>query len=174
MAAVLLSNSDRVAVVDDCDVAEVSHYRWRLVRVTGGREYVRAWDSARRRPVYLHPVVLYGPLLAMLFDRAPQIDHADRDGLNCRRTNLRACDHRDNARNSMGQPGRRKSEFKGVSFIGSGSNRGKWRATISLPGRRQIHLGYFRDEESAARTYDRAAREYFGQFARMNLPAAAA
>jgi hypothetical protein len=91
------------------------------------------------------------------------IDHVNGDGLDNRKSNLRACSHRENMRN------RNKwleysSPFKGVFF---GEEDLLWRCEIKADGER-LRLGRFASEHAAARQYDRAARLMFGRFARTN------
>lgn len=57
------------------------------------------------------------------------------------------------------------SGFRGVSFH---RRTGRWRASICVD-RRQVHLGHFATPEAAAVAYDAAAREHFGEFARLNF-----
>ena len=47
--------------------------------------------------------------------------------------------------------------------------RGCWQAQIQVDGKRHF-LGYFTVKEDAARAYDDAAVEAFGEFAQRNLP----
>lgn len=54
-------------------------------------------------------------------------------------------------------------KYKGVSK-GSGKN---YRARIKIDGK-ELRLGTFSDPIDAARAYDRAAKEFFGEFARLN------
>jgi hypothetical protein len=92
-------------------------------------------------------------------------DHIDRNGLNCRRSNLRAADssqqqaHRGCQKNNS-------SGFKGVSWFKA---LGKWQARIQV-NRKQRHLGFFDDKIEAAKVRDRAALEAFGEFAVLNFP----
>jgi hypothetical protein len=58
------------------------------------------------------------------------------------------------------------SRFKGVSWDKS---KGKWVAQIKRTGR-QRHLGRYDDEIAAAEAYDEAARETWGEHARLNFP----
>jgi hypothetical protein len=62
----------------------------------------------------------------------------------------------------------RWSQYRGVSWDSRG---GKWLVQI-WHGGKQHHLGYFADEEEAARAYDAQARELKGDAARLNFPAA--
>jgi hypothetical protein len=58
------------------------------------------------------------------------------------------------------------SRFKGVCWD---KRRGRWIALIKLDGVSR-HLGRFDDELAAAEAYDDAARELFGEHARLNFP----
>jgi hypothetical protein len=60
------------------------------------------------------------------------------------------------------------SQYKGVDLMSSGL----WRARIKVD-RQQRHLGVFADEEAAARAYDAAAVEAWGEFAQLNYPISA-
>jgi hypothetical protein len=95
------------------------------------------------------------------------IDHINGDGLDNRRSNLRVCPHQKNAWNAIR---RNKSTitsgYKGVSWYRRDS---RWRAYVVIDAK-QTHLGYFDDEVEAAMAYDKAARELFGEFARVNFP----
>jgi hypothetical protein len=91
-------------------------------------------------------------------------DHVDRNGLNNTRINLRPAATWQNG----GNTGKRKgtsSRFKGVTFV---SRTGRWAAQLHHLGRK-THLGYFVEEEEAARGYDRAAMAHFGEFAATNV-----
>lgn len=91
------------------------------------------------------------------------VDHKDGDGLNNRRENLRICN---TIHNTWNQRLRRDnlSGFKGVQFH---RTTGKWRARIRVLGK-LISLGLHEDKVAAAKAYNRAAVEHFGEFARLN------
>ena len=57
------------------------------------------------------------------------------------------------------------SRFKGVSWVDG--NKGKWVAHITI-NQRRTHLGTYEDEEEAALAYDLAAKDMFGEYARLN------
>lgn len=89
------------------------------------------------------------------------IDHIDVNGLNNRASNLRVADHSENAANRVAQS---KSGYKGVVKHNSG-----WRADVGVRGSNR-YLGMYDTPEDAARAYDAAAREAFGERARLNFP----
>ena len=57
------------------------------------------------------------------------------------------------------------SGYRGVTWC---KRYGTWQAQIQVAGKRQF-LGYFAAKEEAARAYDVAAQEAFGEYARLNL-----
>jgi hypothetical protein len=96
------------------------------------------------------------------------VDHKNNGSLDNRRANLRVATR---SQNNQNVPKRKNtsSRFIGVCF---NKEHKKWCAYISYEGK-SIWLGYFGDEIDAAKTYDRAAMKYYGEFARLNFPSEA-
>jgi hypothetical protein len=146
----------KVAIVDEQDYAALNRWKWRALK--GGLTYYAV------RSVGKDVVMMHRQIMAAVDQE--YIDHRDLDGLNNRRENLRRCSHSRNHQNQ--RPRRdRKCKYKGVSRYAD--RPGLFRARIDN-GTKRIHLGCFTSEEAAARAYDRAALEYFGEFARTNFP----
>jgi hypothetical protein len=141
------------AVIDQADAEAVAAFQWHL-HISGPRRvYARYHAGSDRR--YLHQFLwrLWG-------HQSPLVDHRDGDGLNCRRSNLRAATHSQNIGNSRLRRDNR-SGLKGVTEV----RPGKWRAQFRLDGR-NLYLGLFNSPELAHAAYVSAARERFGEFAR--------
>jgi hypothetical protein len=77
---------------------------------------------------------------------------------------VRAATSSQNSANASKWNKQTSSKYKGVCW-NTGAN--KWRVKIGL-NRKRIHLGYFADEKEAAAAYNKAAIEYFGEFAKIN------
>jgi hypothetical protein len=166
------------ALVDAEDFERVGVHRWHLKRKKSqpGRYYAQRTirlGSGRKAPKttsLLHREVLGAQQFEI-------IDHRNGDGLDNRRENLRRTDIRGNATNVIFSKNRKLGGFKGVSW---NANAAKWQASICAgevrPNgkRKQIYLGLFLDPAEAARAYDAAAREHFGEFAALNFPEVAA
>lgn len=58
------------------------------------------------------------------------------------------------------------SQYKGVFWR---KDINKWQAAITH-NKKKIHLGYFEEEKSAAKAYDKAASDLFGKYAVLNNP----
>jgi flagellar basal body rod protein FlgC len=91
-------------------------------------------------------------------------DHINSNGLDNRRQNLRICTHAENLANRKKQISN-TSGYKGVSWDKSCK---KWAANISICGKYK-KLGRFTDLVEAARAYDAAAKEVYGEFAKPNF-----
>ena len=102
--------------------------------------------------------------LLMNFPSGMVIDHINRNGLDNRRANLRIVTNRQNCWNSSCGINVGSSKYKGVRWLARDR---KWRSSIRHNGRK-VSLGDFKDEISAARAYDAAAKRYRGEFAVLN------
>jgi hypothetical protein len=100
-------------------------------------------------------------------DNTKIADHINNNPLDNRKSNLRITDYIGNNRNKSkqshinGNP--TSSQYKGVSK----TRNNKWKAEIFVDGK-HIHLGMYDSEIDAAKVYDEAAVEYFGEFSQTN------
>lgn len=152
------SDSPVLAIVD-ADCAEFlrrfewslsdSGYAVRSVRFDG-KTYVRR----------LHRIVADAPDGVI-------VDHINGDKLDCRAANLRMVDAFGNAQNRA----MRARRVRGIRYKGvySNSNCATYTARIRVNGK-HIYLGSFKEQEDAARAYDAAALEHFGEHSRLNFP----
>lgn len=76
---------------------------------------------------------------------------------------IRAATNAQNQANKKKTPGC-SSKFKGVSFY---AKHNKYKAGIMVSGK-TLHLGWFAEESEAARAYNAAAIQHFGEFAALN------
>lgn len=142
----------RVAIVDDVDFDRVQSYGWYF----SGR-YVMA--RSNMKIIYLHKVILNAP-------KGQQVDHANRDTLDNRRSNLRFCTGSQNSANSSSRRG--VSGFRGV-FRSPKNKLNPWTTCIQVQNRRMF-IGAFGTADAAAKAYDQKAKEHFGPFAMLNFP----
>lgn len=93
------------------------------------------------------------------------VDHKNHATLDNRRCNLRPTTPTQNLGNSR----RRSDNLSGYKGVSWDNQRGQWRADVQI-NRRRFYLGHFLNPAVAARAYDRAAVEKFGEFAYLNFP----
>lgn len=153
-AACLLNSARAEILIDACDLELIDVGIWTVKTERGGRRY--AVRMINGKIVRLHRHITDAP------DGA-DVDHADGNGLNNRRLNLRVCTRSQNNYNTSIRKDNR-SGFKGVyRHKAKGTN--VWRARIKVAGR-LIELGVFESAEAAAAARNQAAEQHHQQFAR--------
>lgn len=150
------------AVIDDADAEAVLSMCWHA------NPHRNTWSAVHslcvrgsRKTLFLHRFLMRPP--AGLW-----VDHINGDGLDNRRSNLRVCTRQENSRNRNAN-GQSRQPFKGIEPRDL-----RWVARINVNGRRIYCGATYATPEEAARAYDRAALEHYGEFARLNFPSGAA
>ena len=150
--------------VDNADFHWLSQWKWHAVQTAPGIFYAARSEycNGKKKMILMHRAILNAP-------EGKDVDHGSGGRLDNQRHNLRLATRSQNLAAKIGTgfwQGRKKtSSYRGVC---SGW-KGIFTAQISFEGRKK-HLGSFDSEEDAARAYDAAARNAFGEFAKCNFP----
>lgn len=158
MKEIQLSNGG-VALVDDEDFEDMNRFKW-FGHSEGNTVY--AWRHQYNGHREYGKVKMHRQI--MKAKPGEILDHADSNGLNNQKSNLRFCSFSQNLMNTC-IPRNNVSGFKGVSYHRQNK---RWRATINKDGK-QVSLGCYGTPEEAALAYNRKAAELFGEFARPNV-----
>lgn len=129
----------RIVLIDDEDAELVSRFKWWISPQGYVLTSIQAGDRANRTTKSMHRLVLNDP-------PSQAIDHINRNKLDNRKCNLRACTDSENNRNK----GKRRgcsSRHRGVSW---NKRKGAWQVVIRVNGRLEWG-GWFDSEDEAAK-----------------------
>lgn len=148
----------KFALVDDEDYDYLISLKWSTRNHSGNSYACYSYVSKGKRNSFPMHRLIMG-----VINKTVIIDHIDHNGLNNQKSNLRICSRQQNScnrsltKNSF-------SKYKGVTF-----RRNRWHSRICI-NRKNIPLGYFKNEIDAAKSYDKGAKKYHGEFANLNFP----
>ena len=156
MKKIILNNGE-TTLVDDNDFDYLNKWVWH-VNIKGYVERSTwARGKGRTTTIRMQRVIMNPP--ANL-----QVDHINGNKLDNRQSNLRL------ATNSQNQANTNKrrdntSGYKGITFY---PRNNKWGARLQVNGIRKW-LGLFDDIQEAKNIYNKAIRQYFGEYAKENI-----
>ena len=150
MSKIIALTHGKVAQVSNADFKTLNQRKWQF----DGRYAICKIGT---KTVYMHREIMHTP-------KAMDTDHINGDKLDNRRTNLRICNRSQNMANCQTR-NTNTSGYKGVCWDKANS---KWQVHITIDGR-AVKLGRFANLLDAARAYDKAAKEMFGDFAKTNF-----
>jgi len=146
----------KVALVDDADYEWLNQYKWHAIKDHNTWYAVRGISrNGSYTTISMHRVIL-----GLEPGDKRETDHKNHNGLDNRQDNIRICTHSQNQQNKSLQKNH-SSQFKGVRWH---KRCNKWQTQIG-----HKYLGLFTSEVEAAKAYDAAAKEYFGEFALLNF-----
>lgn len=146
--------------IDGEDFDKIKEYTWCLSKI-GNCFYACSglYDKKTKKKTTIH-------MHRIIMDTSKDyiIDHVNGNALDNRKENLRICSNAENLRNRKKQKNT-SSIYKGVCFDKRDK---KWRASIRL-NNKLMYIGLFDTQTQAAKAYNKAAVENFGEFARLNI-----
>lgn len=156
MTQKIFLTQNQEALVDDEDYERVSQHKWYAGKI---RNTYYAMHGIQKPDGHWTTEYMHN-----LITGYPQTDHKNGNGLDNQKKNLRLASDADNQHNYR-LPRNNTSGYKGVNWD---KRDNKWRARITVNGKQRT-IGRYDDIIEAARAYDEAARNHFGEFARTNL-----
>ena len=158
MKEIILSQG-KVALVDDEDYEYLNQWKWCAVKARKTYYANRSvLLSGEKKTIFMHRLIMNTPA-------GLETDHADGNGLNNIRSNLRIATRQQNTFNRRASIS--KSKYTGV-YVWYKHGRRYIKAMIHQDGR-NVSLGNYPTEEEAALAYNEAALKYRGEYARLNL-----
>jgi hypothetical protein len=144
------------AMIDDEDFSLVNQYSWQVRIATSLHAKRGVYDPAtqQNRTQFLHNLIMPPP-------KGFTVDHIDRNGLNCQKSNLRFATRSQQRYNA----GNKRGLYRGVHL----EKNGKWMARLMAESKTYYSMCY-RNVIDAAKAYDELAKRYHGEFASLNFP----
>jgi len=149
------------AIVDPDDYHRLVNFNWHANKSAHTHYAVRYLSSGKgkNKIEYMHHLIIDIP--EGLF-----CDHINHNGLDNRKANLRPATLAQNIRHRRKFKSPSRSKYKGLTWR---KKEKTWHVRIYTNGKR-IFIGSFKDEFAAAHAYDRAAKQFYGDFATLNFP----
>ena len=147
-------------IVDEADFDKVRNDIWTY----DPKNYAMRNLYKPNKIIYMHRVLLEP--IPDGFD----VDHINGDGLDNRRSNIRACEHWKNLCNQNKKSSGCTSKYKGVSFRSDHYREKPWEVTLgsSHIEKHERMVGCYKTEIEAVLAYNEAAKKFYGEFARLN------
>lgn len=146
------------AKIDKSDVEKCADLRWGIRKAYGRRDGTYYIGGSKGGSV-----ILLHRFILDVTSRDEIVDHINGDTLDCRRENMRVCDHNKNAMNKRHNKLNTSGRKGVVWYYYNGLN--KWMAYIRV-NKKLINLGYYENFDDAAKAREEAEERYFGEFNR--------
>ena len=139
------------AIVDDKDFAFLNQWKWTCSAF--GYAYRQQKINGKYKFISMHRLILG-------LEKGELADHINHNRVDNRRVNLRIATDTQNAQNKS----KMKNNTSGFIGVYWNKNRQYYQAYIQV-NKKHIYLGKFIDPQVAFKSYRKASKQYFGEFA---------
>lgn len=157
--ALLPLSGGKTSLISPEDAVWVAEFNWKSTKEGYVVRRARSWENSPVTTILLSREILKAP-------KGMTVDHINHNTLDNRRGNLRLATGSQNNGNMRVRSGS-QTGYKGVH---KAKKKNRYIAHIGRDGKRAVYLGCFTSAEDAARAYDKAAFEQWGEFAHLNFP----
>jgi hypothetical protein len=162
--AVIEIDDGMFSAVDHKDYDRLRVFNWHFFKKPSDKTgYAYHWgrkpDGSRTR-IWMHNFIM----------GRKGIDHANRNGLDNRRENLRHATPTQQAYNKPVSKNNKSCGYKGVSFTRDRRGSAKYCIARITVQKKRVYLGTFENPIAAAMAYDSAAVFHHGRYACLNFP----
>lgn len=116
----------------------------------------------KRKQFYIHRIIM-----GVLNNPNLHIDHINKNTLDNRKKNLRIVTRSQNMKNRKSSFSS-TSDYLGVYFCSYKKGKSKWRSVIKPNDKKNIHLGYYENQDDAGYAYNLSAEIIHGEYANLN------
>ena len=152
------------SIIDGDDFQRVNQFKWTARTGSGGVYAFRSYGPRiDRKYQYLHRFILN------IENSSIHVDHINGNTLDNRKENLRTATRQENLRNRNHKV-IAKSDYRGVYFKNDRKRSKPWTSRIRIGPGKNKNLGSFYTAEDAAKAFDKAAKQIYGEFCgKLNL-----
>lgn len=140
-------------IVDDDDFDRFGQFKWCSSYSKHTKSFYAVRGLGNQKMLCLHREIMNCP-------KGLVVDHIDHNTLNNQKKDLRICT---TGQNNCNRSGATKASGSGIRGIRWFARTSKWTSQIQVNGK-YIHLGYFKEKDSAIKAYADANKKHFGEF----------
>lgn len=163
MAIITIDGFD--VIVDDEDVERIKSRHWYLNKTQWKKYKLHYFYNDRVIDGVKYTITLHRFVMGCSLRDGKVVDHISGDTLDCTKSNLRMCSHKENIRNSKV----RITNTCGLKNVQWHKAAQKWQVRVCI-GDKTYYMGLYDDKNKAAYVADIGLFYLFGEYARLNNP----
>ena len=152
-------------VIDDEDIERVQSRHWYLNKAQWKKYKLHYFYNDRVIDGVKYTITLHRFIMGCTRGDGKIVDHISGNTLDCSKSNLRICSHKENIRNSKVRVNN-TCGFKNVQWHKAAQ---KWQVRICIDDK-AYYMGLYEDKDKAAYVADIGLLYLFGDYARLNNP----
>ncbi len=152
---------NKYALVDSEDFDILNIYNWYVTKTKISKSfYAKRMETIGGKRI---TITMANQIMGSVPKGKKEVDHIDGNGLNNQRKNLRWASRSENMRN-IGKKKNNTSDYKCVYPVTKSNS---WQVYVTHLGKK-IYLGVFKTKELAAKRYNKFAKKFYKEFAKLN------